>query len=96
MRIADISEIPGIPDLSDGRFAASQDGTPGPPLPRSSAVSALDEAVLNLTTALKARGIWDNSVFVFQGDNGGPTFEGHSNTPLRGGKLNFFEGGVRK
>ena len=59
-------------------------------------VSALDDAVLNLTTALKARGIWDKSVFVFQGDNGGPTFEGHSNTPLRGGKLNFFEGGVRK
>jgi len=29
------------------------------------------------------------------GDNGGPTFEGHSNFPLRGGKLNFFEGGIR-
>lgn len=29
------------------------------------------------------------------GDNGGPTFEAHSNAPLRGGKLNFFEGGIR-
>ena len=26
------------------------------------------------------------------GDNGGPTDGAHSNTPLRGGKLNFFEG----
>eukprot|EP00040_Diaphanoeca_grandis_P015496 m.79144 g.79144 ORF g.79144 m.79144 type:complete len:284 (+) comp25184_c0_seq1:255-1106(+) len=37
----------------------------------------------------------NNTVIVFQGDNGGPTFDGHSNTPLRGGKLNFFEGGIR-
>ena len=29
------------------------------------------------------------------GDNGGPTDGAHSNVPLRGGKLNFFEGGVR-
>ena len=34
-------------------------------------------------------------VLVFQGDNGGPTDGAHSNVPLRGGKLNFFEGGVR-
>jgi len=39
--------------------------------------------------------MWDNTVLVFMGDNGGPTFEGHSNYPLRGGKLNFFEGGIR-
>ena len=48
-------------------------------------VSALDEAVKNLTDGLVAHGLWENSVFVFQGDNGGPTFEAHSNTPLRGG-----------
>ena len=58
-------------------------------------VSALDEAVRNLTRALQTAGLWENSVLVLQGDNGGPTFEAHSNFPLRGGKLNFFEGGVR-
>ena len=35
------------------------------------------------------------SVLVFMGDNGGPLDGAHSNFPLRGGKLNFFEGGVR-
>ena len=39
--------------------------------------------------------MWDNSVLVFMGDNGGPNDGGHSNAPLRGGKLNFFEGGIR-
>lgn len=58
-------------------------------------VSALDEAVGNLTRSMQAAGLWNNTVLAFMGDNGGPTFEGHSNTPLRGGKLNFFEGGVR-
>jgi hypothetical protein len=30
-------------------------------------VSALDEAVKNLTAALTAHGLWDNNVLVFQG-----------------------------
>jgi hypothetical protein len=33
--------------------------------------------------------MWDNTIFVVMGDNGGPTFEAHSNTPFRGGKLNW-------
>eukprot|EP00039_Didymoeca_costata_P002944 m.64049 g.64049 ORF g.64049 m.64049 type:complete len:582 (+) comp11620_c0_seq2:55-1800(+) len=58
-------------------------------------VSALDEAIGNVTHTMTQQGIMNNTIIVFQGDNGGPTFEGHSNHPLRGGKLNFFEGGVR-
>ena len=50
-------------------------------------VSALDEALGNVTAALRTAGMWDNTVLVFMGDNGGPTFEGHSNYPLRGGML---------
>ena len=59
-------------------------------------VSSLSEAVGTLVDALKANGdMWNNSVLVFQGDNGGPLDGAHSNFPLRGGKLNFFEGGIR-
>jgi hypothetical protein len=39
--------------------------------------------------------MWENTVLVFMGDNGGPVDGAHSNFPLRGGKLNFFEGGIR-
>ena len=58
-------------------------------------MTALDESVANITDALRARALWANTVLLVVGDNGGPTFEGHSNHPLRGGKLTFFEGGVR-
>tara|TARA_B110000208_G_scaffold60322_1_gene78553 strand:- start:267 stop:2114 length:1848 start_codon:yes stop_codon:yes gene_type:complete len=58
-------------------------------------VSALSEAVGNITAALKRQGMWENTILIFQGDNGGPVDGAHSNTPLRGGKLNFFEGGIR-
>ena len=36
---------------------------------------------------VRARALRLPLVLVLQGDNGGPTFEGHSNTPLRGGKV---------
>eukprot|EP00035_Acanthoeca_spectabilis_P004781 m.106897 g.106897 ORF g.106897 m.106897 type:complete len:595 (-) comp12726_c0_seq2:229-2013(-) len=58
-------------------------------------VSALSEAVGNITTALQVHGRWESTVLVFMGDNGGPIDGAHDNAPLRGGKLNFFEGGIR-
>src|SRR5262249_15149773 len=57
---------------------------------------ALDEAVGQIVAAIDARGLRENSQFVFSSDNGGPQ-PGRvtSNGPLRAGKATLFEGGVR-
>jgi len=62
--------------------------------------SISDEVLGNLTTTLKARGMWNDTLIILTSDNGGPAGQassGHSgnNFPLRGGKTNLFEGGVR-
>ena len=62
-------------------------------------VSALDDAVGGLRGALEDHGLWNDTLLVFTTDNGGPVdgFNANeaSNWPLRGGKANYFEGGVR-
>ena len=63
-------------------------------------LSGVELVVHNLTEELKAGGLWENSIILFLGDNGG-TYEhegpvsGVSNYPLRGHKYTYFEGGVR-
>ena len=52
-----------------------------------------------MTKALKRKGMYDNTLFVFTSDNGGPTTTndgiGARNWPLRGGKHSIWEGGTR-
>jgi arylsulfatase A-like enzyme len=67
-------------------------------------LSALDEGVGNVTAALRAAGMEENTLVIFVADNGGPIAcadgtcgdaTGTSNFPLRGGKHSLYEGGTR-
>ena len=62
-------------------------------------IKVMDDGIGNVTNALKAAGIFDDTVMIFSSDNGGPTNgnEGTSsnNFPLRGGKNTIWEGGTR-
>ena len=71
-------------------------------------VEVLDDAVGRLLEALEEEGILDHTIIIFFSDNGGwcwgasnhvhEEYKGMpqtSNAPLRGGKANIFEGGVR-
>ncbi|MEM7581921.1 MAG: sulfatase [Acidobacteriota bacterium] len=69
-------------DSEQGRYAAM--------------VSSLDEAIGRLLKALEDRGLERETVVIFLSDNGGvwDLHEGR-NGPLRGGKTQLFEGGIR-
>lgn len=56
----------------------------------------LDDNVGKVMAALKALHLDDNTIVFFTSDNGGPTyFKTVDNSPLKGGKLSHFEGGIR-
>jgi arylsulfatase A-like enzyme len=55
----------------------------------------MDDAVGLVVNTLKREGVWDNTLLFFFGDNGGPLAQTADNTPLRGGKHQDYEGGVR-
>jgi len=58
-------------------------------------VDAMDTTIGRLLATLKEERIADNTLVLFFSDNGGPTANGATNTPLRGAKATTFEGGIR-
>ena len=56
----------------------------------------LDDSVGKVLAELRESGVEENTLVVFLGDNGGPTSElTSSNAPLRGGKGDLWDGGIR-
>lgn len=53
-----------------------------------------NDAIMNVTDVLRAKGMFDDTIMVVTTDNGG-SYDNGNNYPLRGAKFNFFEGGVR-
>jgi arylsulfatase B len=70
-------------------------------------VNLVDTHIGMIVDALKARGMWNETLLILSADNGGPVYGGSyqctacdgdagaNNFPLRGGKHSNFEGGVR-
>jgi arylsulfatase B len=55
-----------------------------------------DDSVGKVLAELRKSGVEENTLVVFLGDNGGPTEElTSSNAPLRGGKGDLWDGGIR-
>ena len=60
-------------------------------------VDAMDQAIGRVLETLDEEGISDNTIVLFFSDNGGAAYShgGANNAPLRGGKGEVFEGGIR-
>ena len=55
----------------------------------------LTKPLVSILASLDSQGIADNTIVLFFSDNGGYYNFGGVNEPLRGGKLETYEGGVR-
>lgn len=59
-------------------------------------LTSMDRGIGKIIQKLKDTGLEDNTIIIFLSDNGGPTLElTSSNLPLRGGKGQMYEGGIR-
>ena len=58
-------------------------------------IEHLDDCIGQVIDCLEASGLIDNTLVVFTSDNGGALRYAQSNGPLRGGKQDMYEGGIR-
>jgi arylsulfatase A-like enzyme len=54
-----------------------------------------DDGIGKVVGALKECGVYENTLLLFTSDNGGQLGVGANNGPLRGGKQDMYEGGIR-
>ena len=59
------------------------------------AITDMDNAIGNILKVIEDAGKEENTLVIFLSDNGAGTGKGVANYPLRGGKGNYFEGGIR-
>jgi arylsulfatase A-like enzyme len=59
-------------------------------------IEHLDDGIGNVIAALKDAGLSDNTLVIFTSDNGGQLGAGANNGPLRAGKQDMYEGGIRE
>ena len=58
-------------------------------------IEHLDDGIGKVIASLKEAGLYNNTFIIFTSDNGGQTGVGAGNGPLRGGKQDMYEGGIR-
>jgi len=68
---------------------------PTPKRSYAAMVDSLDQAVGRILESLDAEGLSQDTLILFFSDNGGLKAFGADNGPLRGGKLETFEGGIK-
>lgn len=79
------------------RRMAKQAGRPSARPMYAAVVDGMDQAIAQVLDTLDQQGIADDTIVVFFSDNGGAAYSigGADNAPLRGGKGETFEGGIR-
>ena len=59
-------------------------------------IEHMDEGIGKVVSALRHSGTSDNTLIIFTSDNGGQVNVGGTNGPLRGGKQDMYEGGIKE
>jgi len=59
-------------------------------------IEHMDDGIGKVVSALRDSGAADNTLIIFTSDNGGQVNVGGTNGPLRGGKQDMYEGGIKE
>ncbi len=81
------------PLMAPEKYLAPYGSLRGPRQKLAGMLSAVDEAIGQIVSALEKSGQRENTLIIFSSDNGGQ--KPGENTPLRGFKASIWEGGVR-